>query len=262
MKYLVHVVLVGMLVSGCADKPLKQATIEDRVVATAASKVDVDAAGAKGGADAMGSTGPAVVTGGTSEADISSRAIAGDMKKANDENAVQTRGVDVQNPEAKALGTVSEPAGKVDKPAESAIAGGNVAQPDQADSLKFVAQPLLDPHNAQSPLAQRRLLFDYDSSAIRDEYRTLLEMHAQYLKNEKTAKVILQGHADERGSREYNLALGQRRSESVFKALSLLGVPEMQMEAVSLGEEKPVSELHEEAGWSQNRRTEMLYQGD
>jgi peptidoglycan-associated lipoprotein len=121
---------------------------------------------------------------------------------------------------------------------------------------------LMDPRNPASPLAQRRILFDYDSAAIRDEYRPLLEAHAQYMRKEKAAKAILQGHADERGSREYNLALGQRRAESVYKALSLLGVAEAQIEAVSLGEEKPVAEGHDEEAWKQNRRTEILYQGE
>jgi peptidoglycan-associated lipoprotein len=120
----------------------------------------------------------------------------------------------------------------------------------------------LDPKDPKSPLAQRRLLFDYDSSAIRDEYRTLLEMHAKFLIKENSARLILQGHADERGSREYNLALGQRRAESVYNALNLLGVPDAQMEAVSLGEEKPVVEGHDESSWAQNRRTEILYQGE
>ncbi|OYY94243.1 MAG: peptidoglycan-associated lipoprotein [Hydrogenophilales bacterium 28-61-23] len=250
MKYLVHVVLIGILLSGCADKPLKQASIEDRALSTAADKPVVDAAAGS------------VSTSGASAADVSSRALASDAGKVKDANAVETHGVVVQNPEAKALGNAAEQTQNAGKSPDSTASGGNSGQPDKADSLKYVAQPVLDPHNAQSPLAQRRLLFDYDSAAIRDEYRTLLEMHAQYLKNEKAAKVILQGHADERGSREYNLALGQRRSESVYKALGLLGVPEAQMEAVSLGEEKPVSDGHDENAWAQNRRAELLYQGD
>ncbi len=124
------------------------------------------------------------------------------------------------------------------------------------------AAPVLDPKNPASPLAQRVLHFDYDSAAIRDEYRALLEAHAQYLKQTRAAKTILQGHADERGSREYNLALGQRRAESVYKALSLLGVADAQMEAVSFGEEKPVAEGHDEEAWQQNRRAEIVYEGE
>ncbi len=127
---------------------------------------------------------------------------------------------------------------------------------------KPLAPPVLDPKNPASPLAQRVVRFDYDSAAIRDEYRALLEAHAQYLKQTKAAKTILQGHADERGSREYNLALGQRRAESVYKALGLLGVADAQMEAVSFGEEKPVAEGHDEEAWQQNRRTEIVYEGE
>jgi peptidoglycan-associated lipoprotein len=134
-------------------------------------------------------------------------------------------------------------------------AGASAAGGEQA----AIALILKDPN---SPLSKRVIQFDFDSSAIRDEYRSLLEAHAEFLKNNPASKVILQGHADERGSREYNLALGQRRAESVFKAMSLLGVSESQMEAVSLGEEKPVAEGHDEAAWSQNRRTEILYQGE
>jgi peptidoglycan-associated lipoprotein len=133
---------------------------------------------------------------------------------------------------------------------------------DRADALQYHQQPVLDPKDPQSPLAERRLFFEYDSAVIRDEYRTLLELHAQYLKQEQAARLILQGHADERGSREYNLALGQRRAESVYRALNLLGVADTQMEAVSLGEEKPLVEGHDESAWSQNRRTELLYQGE
>ena len=93
-------------------------------------------------------------------------------------------------------------------------------------------------------------------------HRPVLEAHVLFLKGNHDAKVILQGHADERGSREYNLALGQRRAESVYKVMSLLGVPEAQMEAVSLGEEKPLKEGHDESSWQENRRTELLYQGE
>jgi peptidoglycan-associated lipoprotein len=119
--------------------------------------------------------------------------------------------------------------------------------------------PLKDP---DSILSKRVIYFDFDSAAIRDEFRPLVEAHAQYLKDNKQAKTILQGHTDERGSREYNIALGQRRAESVNQAMNLLGVPDAQTEPVSLGEEKPVSEGHDEAAWQQNRRVEILYQGE
>jgi len=256
MKYLIPFALVSMLLAGCADTPLKQASIEDRAWVASAGKPDASATAAKKPVDsAAASTAAAPVS------DISAKSIARDAGKTKDAPGVETRGVVLQNPEAKPLGGAAL-VGAGDKAAAAAAPNGAGGQTDRADTLKFVAQPVLDPKNPQSPLAQRRLLFDYDSSAIRDEYRTLLELHAQYLKNEKSAKAILQGHADERGSREYNLALGQRRAESVYKALNLLGVPDTQMEAVSLGEEKPIAEGHDESAWAQNRRTELLYQGE
>jgi peptidoglycan-associated lipoprotein len=242
-----------MLLAGCADSPLKQADIEDRALTTSAVKPDAASTPVKKPIETTAASTSAVPV-----SDISSTALARDAGKPQTSAGVETRGVALQNPEAKSLGTAT-PTAAGDKAAAPSGAG---AQAEHADNLKFVAQPVLDPKNPQSPLAQRRLLFDYDSAAIRDEYRTLLEMHARYLKNEKSAKLILQGHADERGSREYNLALGQRRSESVYKALNLLGVPDAQMEAVSLGEEKPVAEGHDESAWAQNRRTELLYQGE
>jgi len=259
MKYLIPVALISMLLAGCTDTPSKQASIEDRAISTLAASTDrpdTKTSTAKKPADSA-----AASTAGVPVTDISSKALAGGTGKAQATAGVETRGVALQNPEAKSLGgTVQGGAG--DKVAGAATPSGVGGQSERADTLQFVAQPVLDPRNPQSPLAQRRLLFDYDSAAIRDEYRTLLEMHAQYLKNEKSAKMILQGHADERGSREYNLALGQRRSESVYKALSLLGVLDTQMEAVSLGEEKPVTEGHDENSWTQNRRAELLYQGE
>ncbi len=113
-----------------------------------------------------------------------------------------------------------------------------------------------------SPLAQRVIYFEFDSAVIDDRYQPILHAHSAYLKANPGLKVILQGHADERGSREYNLALGQRRAESVRQAMSLLGVAEDQMEAVSLGEEKPAVEGHDESAWKMNRRTEIHYVND
>ena len=119
--------------------------------------------------------------------------------------------------------------------------------------------PLKDPSNI---LSQRSVFYDYDSFDVKTEYKALVQAHGNYLANNPKAKVFLQGNADERGSREYNLALGQKRADGVRKILSLLNVKEDQVEAVSLGEEKPRTECHEESCWSQNRRTDFLYQGE
>lgn len=124
--------------------------------------------------------------------------------------------------------------------------------PEQAAMLR-------DPAN---PLSKRVVYFDFDSDVIREEFRGLVEAHAGFLKNNGAARIILQGHTDERGSRDYNLALGQRRAESVRQALALMGVKDEQVETVSLGEEKPVLEGHDEAAWKLNRRAEIHYLGE
>ena len=109
-------------------------------------------------------------------------------------------------------------------------------------------------------LSKRSVYFDFDQYTIRDEFKGVIEAHAKYLIANKGRKVILQGNADERGSREYNLALGQKRSEAVSKALQALGVAGSQVEAVSLGEEKPKATGTDEASFAENRRADLVYQ--
>lgn len=117
--------------------------------------------------------------------------------------------------------------------------------------------PLNDP---QGVLARRSVYFDYDSFIVKEEFQPVLAAHAQYLSNNRGRRIVLQGHTDERGGREYNLALGQKRAEAVLRALALLGVPEAQMEAVSFGEEKPKAMGGDEASWAENRRGDIVYQ--
>jgi peptidoglycan-associated lipoprotein len=117
--------------------------------------------------------------------------------------------------------------------------------------------PLNDPNN---PLSKRSIYFDFDSFTIRDEFRPVVEAHARYLGANKLRKVVVQGNTDERGSREYNLALGQKRSEAVRRALTSLGVSDSQIEAVSFGEEKPKSSGSDEAAFAENRRADIVYQ--
>jgi peptidoglycan-associated lipoprotein len=119
--------------------------------------------------------------------------------------------------------------------------------------------PLTDPNNI---LSKRSVFFDFDSYVVKDEYRSLVQAHAQYLRDNGNARVLLQGNTDERGSREYNLALGQRRADSVKNAMTLSGAKESQIESVSLGEEKPRGLGHDEASWAENRRTDIRYQGE
>ena len=105
----------------------------------------------------------------------------------------------------------------------------------------------------------RVIYFDYDSFSIRPEFQSAIESHARFLTADKARRIAIEGHTDERGGREYNLALGQKRSEAVRRALALLGVAESQMEAVSLGKEKPAQTGSGEEAFSRNRRAEVNY---
>lgn len=129
-------------------------------------------------------------------------------------------------------------------PVQSAVASVDVSQASKDEAMRA---------------ANRIVYFDYDSFAIRPEFQPVIEAHARYLKAEKSKKVVLEGHTDERGGREYNLALGQKRAESVKRALALLGVTEAQLEAVSFGKEKPAVLGSTEAAMEKNRRVEFSY---
>ncbi|MCL2657784.1 MAG: peptidoglycan-associated lipoprotein Pal [Betaproteobacteria bacterium] len=118
---------------------------------------------------------------------------------------------------------------------------------------------LKDPNNI---LSKRSVYFEYDRYEIQSAYQPLIEAHAKFLGAQPQMKVLIQGNADERGSSEYNLALGQKRAEAVKKALALLGARDAQLEAVSLGKEKPHALGHDEAAWAENRRSDILYSGE
>lgn len=113
---------------------------------------------------------------------------------------------------------------------------------------------------AAGPVGVARLIyFDYDSFVIKPEFQALVEGHARFLKANPSRRIAVEGHTDERGGREYNLALGQKRSEAVRRSLGLLGVADNQVEAVSFGEEKPAMPGGDEAAWAKNRRAEITY---
>jgi len=104
--------------------------------------------------------------------------------------------------------------------------------------------------------------FDLDSNVVKDEFKPLVSAHARYLQQNRGARMTIQGNADERGSREYNLALGQRRADAVRQALQVLGAQNAQIETVSFGEEKPKMTGHDEASWAENRRADIVYPND
>lgn len=116
--------------------------------------------------------------------------------------------------------------------------------------------PLNDPKGV---LAKRSVYFDFDSYVVKNEFKPVVEAHSKYLSANKGRKVVIQGNTDERGGREYNLALGQKRAEAVRKSMALLGVSDAQLEAVSFGKEKPKALGSDEASWAENRRSDIVY---
>jgi peptidoglycan-associated lipoprotein len=153
-----------------------------------------------------------------------------------------------------ASGNVESSVASVQRPAET-----TTTSPTRASSAAEVPNPLEDPGNV---LSNRSVYFDYDQYLIRDPDRPLLQAHALYLRQHPTARVVVQGNTDERGSREYNIALGQRRSDAVKQILRLLGADDRQIDTVSFGKEKPRCTASEESCWSRNRRADLIYAGD
>lgn len=133
--------------------------------------------------------------------------------------------------------------------------GGAQARGAQAGGT-FQGHPL---DNPDSLLGQQVIYFDFNSFSIREADRPVIQAHAEYLAANAGASVILEGHADERGSREYNIALGEQRSKAIRQLLLFQGAGVSQLETVSYGEERPVASGHNESAWQQNRRVEILY---
>jgi peptidoglycan-associated lipoprotein len=121
------------------------------------------------------------------------------------------------------------------------------------------ANPLRDPNNI---LSKRSVYFEFDSFTVADQYKPIVEAHARYLAANRNARVTLQGHADERGSREYNIALGQKRADAVKRMMTVMGIQDTVIETVSFGKEKPRNMGHDEAAWAENRRVDIIYAGE
>lgn len=163
-------------------------------------------------------------------------------KKVKEEPAAA---VEEKSPAAK-METAPAPTTGMDESASTAATGKSDVS----------GNPLTDPNNI---LSKRSVYFDYDKDEVKAEFRPLVEAHAKYLKQNPNARLMIQGNADERGSREYNLALGQKRAEAVAKSLALLGAKDGQMEPVSFGEERPAASGSDETAWAKNRRAELVY---
>ena len=133
----------------------------------------------------------------------------------------------------------------------------------QVQQPKSTVEPVNSLANENAPAdpanIEKIVYFDYDSFIIKPEFQSTIEAHAQYLKSNSRAKISLEGHTDERGGREYNLALGQKRADAVRQSLTLLGVGTSQIETVSFGEEKPAVQGADESAFAKNRRAEFFY---
>ncbi|WP_432257851.1 peptidoglycan-associated lipoprotein Pal [Cupriavidus sp. TMH.W2] len=145
---------------------------------------------------------------------------------------------------------------KLDDTAKSGAGAGGTGADARAVTPVTAADPLNDPNG---PLAKRSVYFDFDSYSVKPDYQGMLGAHAKYLSGNQGRKILIQGNTDERGTSEYNLALGQKRAEAVRRSLASMGVPDTQMEAVSLGKEKPKATGHDEASWAENRRADINY---
>jgi peptidoglycan-associated lipoprotein len=168
----------------------------------------------------------------------------------------------------------TQPGGDAGKPAAAAGAQANATnatgpQAGAQSSSQAGSQATQSQGQAGSQSAavagmpsQRSVFYDFDKYTLRSEYTPLVQANAEYLKDHSSAKVRIEGNCDERGSRSYNLALGQRRADAVKKAIELLGVADKRIEAVSYGEEKPKAKGHDENAWSQNRRSDLVYSGN
>ena len=139
------------------------------------------------------------------------------------------------------------------------IGGGSGVSGTPAASGATSAAALKDPRNI---LSKRNIYFDYDQFTVKDEYKPIVEAHAKYLQANRGARAIIQGNTDERGTREYNIALGQKRADAVKNLMLLLGATEIQIETVSFGKEKPRREGHDESSWAENRRADIVHAGE
>jgi peptidoglycan-associated lipoprotein len=133
------------------------------------------------------------------------------------------------------------------------------AETETVQAQVMEVNPLTDPNNI---LSKRSIYFDFDKYLVKPEFRAMLEAHAKYLQDHPQASIRLEGNSDERGSSEYNLALGQKRAVAVKMVLNVLGIPDTRMETISFGKEKPRASGHDQASWAENRRADIVYSGE
>jgi peptidoglycan-associated lipoprotein len=160
-----------------------------------------------------------------------------------------------QNPPAEKSATVEERnvnTGQTTQSSSGTTSSG-------ATGTAMTGNPLRDP---RSILSKRNVYFDFDSYTVKDDFKPLIDAHGKYLQGNRSAKMTIQGNCDERGSREYNIALGQRRADAVKRMMLLDGATDQQIETVSFGKEKPRNQGHDEGAWAENRRDDIVYAGE
>jgi peptidoglycan-associated lipoprotein len=190
-------------------------------------------------------------TGGKKPAAVEQKDVFAQQQAAQDEAAKKRAAEEEARKRAEAERRAREAA---EQPVVQPLPGSSVSQGQLGDS----ASQLRDP---ASPLSKRSVYYGFDMYNIAEDYQPLIEAHAKLLRENRELRVRVEGNCDDRGSREYNLALGQRRADAVKRALTLLGVPERQIETVSFGAEKPKAPGSSEEAWAENRRSDLVYVG-
>ncbi|MCC7546719.1 MAG: peptidoglycan-associated lipoprotein Pal [Burkholderiales bacterium] len=190
-------------------------------------------------------------TGGKKPAAVEQKDVFAQQQSAQDEAARQRAAEEEARKRAEAERRAREAA---EQPVVQPLPGSSVSQGELGDP----ASQLKDPN---SPLSKRSVYYGFDMYNVADEYQSMIEAHARLLRENKNLRVRVEGNCDDRGSREYNLALGQRRADAVRRALTLLGVAERQIESVSFGAEKPKMQGSNEEAWAENRRSDLVYVG-
>ena len=172
---------------------------------------------------------------------------------------------------AALVGCATPAADKTDEaatPVEDRSGNAGEGRPDEGRTYGLDGEPGLSRselgttgggQDGQDPLNQRSIYFEFNSDVIPVEYRRIVEAHAQFLQKNTSAQLSLEGHADERGTREYNLALGERRARAVKQMMTLIGLDSQRIHTVSYGEERPYAASHDESSWYLNRRVDIVY---
>jgi len=244
MKPVLIASLLVVFLTACSSVKLDSAPVEDKSGNLVGKGVD---AGGKG--SAAGGAGGAAGAGGTAGG------AAGAGGTAGMGGAAGTGGT--AGGAAGAGGTAGGAAGAGGTAGGAAGAGGTAGAGAAASAVAPFNTAIKQQPVQDLQISSKVVYFDYDSSAIKPEFQVVVEAHARVLRADKTRRVALEGHTDATGGREYNLALGQKRADAVRSAMSLLGVPDSQMEAVSFGMEKPAAQGSDEASLAKNRRVEI-----